>query len=164
MSVVSDILQTWIDPKGLIRAKTVLPREDRALATLMGACLLLFVSEWPSMARSTAADPSVPFEARMGGGLMAVIFVMPLVFYGIAWISRLVAGVFGGKGSGYAARMALFQALLAMTPLALINGLARGLQGPGFAATVTGLAALAGFLWMWLSMLVTVEREGPGHV
>jgi hypothetical protein len=164
MSVVSDIVQTWTDPKGVIRAKTVLPREDRALATVMGACLLLFVGEWPSMARNVAADPSVPFEARVGGGLMAVIFVMPLVLYGIAWIGRLIAGAFGGRASGYAARMALFQALLAMTPLALIYGLARGVQGPGPAATITGLAALAGFLWMWLTMLWTVEREGPGHV
>lgn len=164
MGVVADIVQTWIDPRGVIRAKTVLPREDRALATLMGACLLVFVAEWPMMARSAAIDPSVPFEARMGGGLVAVIFVLPLVFYGLAGLSRLVAWVFGGKGSGYAARMALFQALLAMAPLSLIHGLARGLQGPGPAATITGLAAVAGFVWMWLSMLVTVEREGPGNV
>ena len=164
MSVVADIVQTWIDPKAVIRAKTVLPREDRALATVFGACLLLFVAQWPVMARNTAADPSVPFEARMGGGLMAVIFVMPLVFYGIAGLSRLVARIFGGKGTGYAARMSLFQALLAMAPLSLIYGLARGLQGPGPAATITGLAAIGGFLWMWLSMLVTVEREGAGNV
>ena len=164
MSVIGDILQAWTDPKGLIRAKTILPREDRALATVMGACLLLFVAEWPSMARAAALDPSVPMEARIGGGLMAVIFVMPLVMYGVAWASRLVAGVFGGKGSSYSARMALFMALLAMTPLALISGLAKGLQGPGFAANLTGAAALAGFLWMWLAMLWTVEREGPGDV
>ena len=164
MSVIGDIVQAWTDPRGLIRAKTILPREDRALATVFGSCLLLFVAEWPSMARQAASDPSVPFEARMGGALMAVIFVMPLVMYGVAWVSRLVAGALGGKGTGYAARMALFMALLAMTPLALIYGLAHGLQGPGFAANLTGAAAIAGFLWMWLAMLWTVEREGPGHV
>jgi hypothetical protein len=163
MAIIPDILNSWRDPKGLIRAKTAIPREDRALATLMGAAGLIFVAGWPEMARKAALDSSVPMDARIGANLMALIFILPLFLYLFAGLTHLVARAVGGKGSGFGARMALFQALLSSTPLFLLNGLARGFlpQGPGTVAV--GAVALAGFLWLWLTMLVTVER-GEAHV
>jgi hypothetical protein len=160
MPVLADIRRSWSDPRGLIRDKAASPREDRALATLMGSCALIFVAQWPDMARQAAAHPDVPLDARVGGSLMAVIFMLPLFLYFMAWIVSLVGRALGGRASGFAVRMALFQALLAASPLFLLNGLVRGMTGPGPGQLLVGGLALAGFLYLFISMLITVEREG----
>lgn len=158
MGVIPDILRSWRDPRGLIAEKAATRREPLALATLMGACALIFVAQWPLNARLAHLDPSVPLDARMGASLMAVVFILPLVMYVLAGVSHMIARALGGRGTGFGARMALFQALLALTPVSLLYGLVRGFVGEGTAAVVLGLIWAVGLLWMWLTMLVTVER------
>lgn len=160
MAVLADIRRAWSDPRGLIRDKAASPREDRALATLMGACALIFVAQWPEMARLAHLHPDVPLDARVGGSLMAVVFILPLFLYFLAWVIGLLGRALGGRASGYAVRMALFQALLAAAPLFLLNGLVRGMTDPGPGHWAVGALALAGFLYLFISMLLAVEREG----
>lgn len=159
MTVTGDILATWRRPRDILRAKLDEgPREDRALAVLMGACSLMFVAQWPSLSRAATLDPSVPLDARIGGALMATIFILPVTLYALAAISHLIARLFGGKGSHYGARLALFWALLCLSPLLLLNGLVAGFLGQGTQATVVGLIVLAAFLWLWFTLLVEAER------
>ncbi len=159
MTVTTEILATWRRPRDILRIKLAEgPREDRALAVLMGACSLLFVAQWPALSRAAALDPSVPLDARIGGALMATVFILPVCLYAIAAISHLVARIFGGKGTHYGARLALFWALLCLTPLTLLNGLVAGFLGQGTQATVVGVVVLAAFLWLWLTLLVEAER------
>lgn len=156
MPVASDILSSYLRPRAVIRRKLE-PREDRALATLMGAAGLIFVAGWPQAARMAHLDPSVPLDARLGGSLMAVLFLLPLFCYVLAALSHLVAKVLGGKGSFFGARMALFQALLAIAPLMLLQGLVAGFIGPGPQLTAASLLTGGAFLWIWLNMLIEVE-------
>ena len=159
MAVTPDMLRSWRDPRGVIRAKLANGvREDRALATLMGACALIFVGQWPRLSREAFLDPSIPLEARMVGALMGVVFLLPLMLYGLAAISHLVARMFGGKGSWFSARMALFWALLSVSPLMLLNGLVAGFLGQGAALTVVGVVVAAGFIYLWINMLIEAER------
>lgn len=159
MAVTLDMLRSWRDPRGVIRAKLAGGlREDRALATLMGACALIFVGQWPRLSREAFLDPSIPLEARMVGALMGVVFLLPLMLYGLAAISHLVARMFGGKGSWFSARMALFWALLSVSPLMLLNGLVAGFLGQGAALTVVGIIVAAGFIYLWINMLIEAER------
>lgn len=135
-------------------------REDRALVYLMLACGLIFVGQWPALQRAALADPSTPLDARLGGALMAWLFIAPLALYAVAALTRLVARVLGGRGTGYGARLALFWSLLAASPLWLLTGLVAGLIGPGPALTATGAVALGGFIVLWLAALVEAES---GH-
>lgn len=159
MAVTLDIVRGWRRPRALIREKLGQGvREDRALAVLMGACLLFFVAQWPRLSREAFLHPEVPLDARMGGALMGWIFIAPLLFYALGAVSHLVAKAFGGKGTWFSARLALFWALLVVSPLALLNGLVAGFIGEGPAATVVGLLVLGGFLYLWVSMLIEAER------
>ena len=159
MAITLDILRAWKDPRGLMRAKLAVgPREDKALAVLMGACLLFFVAQWPRLSREAFLHPEVPLDARMGGALMGWVFVAPLFIYAVAAISHLIAKAFRGKGTWYSARLALFWAMLAVTPLMLLNGLVAGFIGQGAPATVVGVLVLLGFLYLWISMLIEAER------
>jgi hypothetical protein len=161
MSVAQRILRTWRDPRGVMRATLADgPREDRALAVLLGGCGLAFVAQWPALARAAHLEPSVPLDARLAGALMGALFVLPPLAYALAAASHLAARAMGGRGTWFGARMALFWSFLAVTPAMLLHGLVTGIVGPGAGATLLGVAVLLAFLFLWLSALAEAER-GP---
>jgi hypothetical protein len=158
MSVTRDIARTYRAPREVLRRRVAgAPREDRALAIVMAACALMFVSQWPLQSRLAFEDPTVPLDMRMGGALMGWVFIAPLAFYLLAAVVHAIARLFGGRASWYEARMALFWALLAASPLWLLNGLVAGFIGPGPELTMVGLAALLTFLVFWGAGLWEVE-------
>ena len=165
MTVTADILATWRSPRAVLRNKLAgPPREDRALAVLAGACLLIFVGELPGLARAAHLDPSVPLDARISGALLGTLFVLPLIFYALAGASHLVLRVLGRAGSAYGSRVALFWSLLCIGPLMLLQGLLAGFAGPGWVTGITGFAVLVGFVAIWRAGLAVVRETGSQHV
>lgn len=159
MSVTLDIARAWSAPRRLIRTKLDQgPREDRALAVIMGAALFVFVAQWPVAMRAARLDPSIPLEVRLGGALMACVFFLPLIAYVLALISHGVTLLFGGVGTGYGARLALFWAFLAVAPVMLIQGMMTGFLGQGVMITAVQIIAGVGFLWMWFNMLIEAAK------
>ncbi|MDP4031916.1 MAG: YIP1 family protein [Pseudorhodobacter sp.] len=158
MAVSSDILASYRHPRAVLRRKLDQGvREDRALAVLLAACVLNFVAQWPGLARAAHFDPTQPLEARIGGALLATVFLLPLIAYAVAAISHLLARVFGGSGSFYGARLALFWSMLAIAPLLLLHGLVRGFIGAGPAQVLMAVLVLVGFLYLWLNALIEAE-------
>lgn len=148
MSVTADILATYRDPRGPVgRLLATGPREDRSLAILMAAALLMFVARAPVLARAAAADPSVPLQARLGITLFALLFMVPLLAYAMAGLLHLGARLIGRGGEGWRARVALFWALLAISPAMLAQGLVEAFAGAGGVTAATGLVVFALFLW-----------------
>lgn len=133
------------------------PREDRAIATLAAGCLVLFVASWGRLARE-AAETGQELVPLMSNTLYATLFVVPLLMYGIAALSHLIAKPFGAKGGWFAARMALFWTLLATSPLLILWGLTSGLIGPGPQEQITGLIWLVAFVVLWTLNLREAER------
>jgi len=164
MAVTVDIVRSWRRPRAVMRDLLAHgPREDRAIAYLLAACLLLFVAQWPRLVRVAEGLESVPGQQSAEMSQLAAyaffgsVMVLPLVLYLLAAVSHAVARVLGGQGTWYGARLALFWALLASTPLALLYGLVRGLIGPGQQATLTGLVWTATFLVIWIASLAEAE-------
>ncbi|WP_300520331.1 YIP1 family protein [Aliiroseovarius sp.] len=149
MSIVMDILGSYRRPRAMFRRRVGGEiREDRAIAVLMGACVIVFVAQWPRLSRE-AFQQGEDVQMLIGATLLAWVFIMPLILYAIGSLSHMVARLFGGRGNAYRARFALFWALLCAAPLWLLNGLVAGFIGPGPALQVTGIIALAGFLAFW---------------
>ena len=158
MAVTTDIIASWRRPRATIRrhlARGV--SEAFAFTILLAFLTLAFVSQWPEASHEAflANEPSA--APRLLARALAVLATIPL-WYGVAALSRLLARAFGGRGSWYSARMALFWAMLAVSPLVLFHGLIRGFLGDGLQATVVGLLVLAGFLYLWLAMMIEAER------
>ncbi len=122
----------------------------------MAACLLIFVSQWPSLARAAHLDPSIPLDARLGGALLAMLFMLPLICYAIAAVAHLLARMVGGRGSWLSARLALFWSMLAISPLMLLQGALAGLVG-GAVSVVTGIVVLGLFLRIWGAAMAEAE-------
>ncbi|MBE1281882.1 MAG: YIP1 family protein [Rhodobacteraceae bacterium] len=160
MPVTTDITATYRGPRRVMaRLVSMGQREDRALAFLMGGCILMFFARLPSLARQAHLESS-DLNMLMGGALLALIFILPLVLYVLAWVTHLIARAVGGRGDSYTARLALFWALLAASPLALLHGLVAGFIGPGAAQQVVGLIWFLLFAWFWISCLVQGYKAG----
>lgn len=158
MQITADIVRSWLHPRTVMaRRLSGGVREDRALAYLMIACVVIFVAQWPRLARDAQIDPSTPLDVRLGGTLFGWLFIAPLALYAVALLSHLLACLLGGKGNFFGARMALFWSLFAVAPLWLLNGLVAGIIGPGPELTLTGGISLAVFFVVWISSLIEAE-------
>lgn len=157
MSVTRDIVATYRGP-GRVVARLVArgPREDRALIILMVGCIMVFVAQWPRLARQ-AYLTGEELDMLLGGTLMAWLFIMPLLLYVMAFVVHLGARVMGGRGTGYGSRLSLFWALLASSPVLLLHGLVAGFIGEGPVLDAVGLLWLALFGWFWIAALVRIE-------
>ena len=157
MPVTSDITATYRGPGRVMqRLLSMGQREDRALAFLMAACVIVFVAQMPRLSREahlTGQDLNI----LLGGALMGWIFIAPLLMYALAGATHLLAKMIGGKGSFFGARLALFWAWLASTPLALLHGLTIGFVGPGLEANLVGAVWLAAFGIFWIQSLREAE-------
>lgn len=158
MTVTRDLVATWRSPRAALRRH--LSRgvsEPFAFALLLVFLILAFVSQWPVAAREAfeADEPSA--LPRILARALAVLATIP-VWYGVAAISHLVARLFGGRGTWYAARIALFWALATVSPLMLLQGLVGGMIGPSPALVATSVGVGLAFLWLWLTMLHEAER------
>lgn len=153
MPVTTDIVATYRGPGRVIRRLLAMgPREDRALVILMAGCVVVFIAQWPRLARE-AHLTGQELNPLLGGTLLAWVFIAPLLFYAIAFLSYLILRALGGKLTGFDARMALFWAFLASSPVLLLHGLVAGFVGPGLELNIVGALWLALFVWFWLATM-----------
>ena len=159
MPVTSDITATYRGPGRVMRKLMGMgAREDRALAFLMGFCVIAFIAQLPRLARQAHLQGE-DLSMMMAGALMGSVFILPLVLYLVAGLTHLVRKAFGRQSSGYGARLALFWSLLASTPLLLLYGLIGGFMGQGPALQLVGLVWFGIFLWFWIA---TLRASGEG--
>jgi hypothetical protein len=159
MPVSTDIVASYRGPRPVMRRLLAMPEsEGRALAILMAGCLVTFIGQWPRLARE-AHLTGQDLNPLLGASLLGWIIIMPLVLYLVAGVAHIIARVLGGRGSFYGARLALFWALLAASPLLLLHGLVAGFIGPGPQLVLVGALWCAVFLWFWLGGMVAVERR-----
>lgn len=159
MAATQDIVATYRGPGKVIRR--LLDRgvpEASVLIYLMVACLLVFVAQTPRLARE-AYETGEDLSMMMAGTLMAWIFIAPLLLYLVAALSGLVLRLFGVKLTGHNARLVLFWAFLAATPLLLLWGLTAGFIGPGIEMTLVGGLWLGAFVWFWISGIIAARSR-----
>lgn len=160
MSVIGDMVATYGGPRKVVsRHLAIGQREDRALVFLLLGSVMIFVSQAPFQARLAHFDDTVPLEARLYWSGLFWIFIVPLAMYPLAAISRFLARAFGVSVSWFGARMALFWALLASTPLLLLQGLAAGLLLTPLVPSALLFVWFLVFIWFWISGLRQAGRE-----
>ena len=142
------VLASWRRPGQVVRGLSPMC-EGAMLAVLMGAMLVFLIAQAPGHARAAALDPAVPMAGRMAGALTAVLLMMPLVAYAVASLVALASRLTRWRLAAEDSRLALFWALLAISPAMLLAGLVEGLIGPGPALTITRQIAGIGFLFIW---------------
>ena len=158
MSVTVDIVESWRRPRVVVRRLLAQPRsEPFAFSLLMTGLILLFVSLAPYLAREAYFQPEQPLTQRGLAAALAMAATVPF-WYLLAALGHLVARILAGKGSFYAARIALFWAVVAASPGLLTSGLVRGMRGNDAVSDGLGLIAALAFVVLWVVMLQEAER------
>ncbi len=148
MAAVDDILRSYRAPRAVVRGLLARERsEPRALSILVAALVVIFVGQWPALARQ-AFEGGQPMAGLALGTALALGATVPL-FYGLAALPQLIARGFGGRGSWYGARLALFWALLAVAPLMLLQGLVAGFIGQGAQLALVSALVFLAFILIW---------------
>lgn len=159
MAAVDDILRSYRAPRTVLRAHLAQPRsEPRAFTFLVAALIVIFVAQWPRLSRVAFEQPDIPLSGLMVGTGLAMAAMVP-VFYGLAGLGHLGARAFGGRGTWYGARVALFWALLSASPLMLLQGLVAGFIGTGAQLSLVSGLVFVAFVAIWLAGLRVAEFE-----
>ncbi|MDB6177491.1 hypothetical protein PAF17_08195 [Paracoccus sp. Z330] len=156
--ILPRIVESWWAPRRVVRGLSAMP-ESGKLIVLMLAMLIFLIAQAPLRAREAQLDPSVPFDARMGGALLAVMFLMPLLAYGLASAMSLMMRATPWRLAPEHSRLALFWALLAVAPAMLLWGIVAGMIGPGAALTLVQMLAGIGFLGIWFGGISALTRR-----
>lgn len=152
------IVQSWIAPARVVRGLRGMP--DAALVVVLLVAMLIFwLAQAPQHAREAALDPATPLVPRLAGSALAVLFLLPLLAYGLAEVVALLIRLTPWRITGAESRLALFWALLAVAPAMLLSGLVGGFIGPGPALTVTRVLAGLGFAVIWIAGIVTLSTR-----
>lgn len=150
MAVVSDIAANYVCPRrvfnGMLARKT---SEGRVLAMVFAGCAVTFIGQWPRLARDAHFE-NTDIYPLLGGALMGWMLIAPLLLYLIAYISHAACILIKARVTAHDARLALFWAFLASSPLMLLYGLTAGFIGPGRALDMVGLVWCGVFLWFWI--------------
>lgn len=158
MPVTTDIVRSWRSPRAVMRSHLARGRsEPWAFSLLVAFMLVAFVAQWPGASREAFFNPEKPLAAQMFAIGMGMLAFVP-VWYLLAAIGHWAAKLLGGQGDHYGARLALFWALVTVSPLMLLLGLVKGMIGAGPALVsvtiVTGLA----FAAFWILNLIEAEQ------
>ncbi len=156
--MVPRVLQSWVAPRRVVRGLSDMPERVK-LAVLMAAMLVFLIAQAPANARLAQLDPSVPFQARMGGALLAVMFMMPVLAYALAGLAAALSRLTPWRLTPDDSRLALFWALLAVAPAMLLAGLAEGLVGQGPALALLRVVCGIGFLAIWGAGIAALARK-----
>ena len=164
MAVTTDIVRTWRGPRTVVRKLLAAgQREDRAIAYVMVACLLIFVAQWPRLTReasgfgSSSSEEAPQLAQLIAYEFMGWLMIWPLLLYAIAAVTHVIAKGFGGQGTFYTARIALFWSLLATTPVLLLYGLIVGFLGQGPGANLVGAVWFIAFAVIWFQSFREAE-------
>lgn len=151
MSVTTDIPATYLGPRKVFaRLLSMGAREDRLLVFLLSGCVLTFVAQMPKLAREAHLSGQ-ELNMLLGGALLGIVFIAPLLLYTLALAAHWLARALRGRGEAYQARLALFWAFLAASPVMLLHGLVAGFIGPGVPLDAVGIIWCAAFLWFVVS-------------
>lgn len=158
MPVTNDIVKSWHSPRVVMRSHLSRGRSEPWAFTLLVAFMVVaFIAQWPRASRVTSMTPEVPLSPQLLAIGLGILALIP-VWYLLAAISHWITKLAGGQGDHYGARLALFWALVTVSPLMLLQGLVTGMIGPGPGLTM--ITALTGFSFLvfWILNLIEAER------
>ncbi len=135
------------------------PGEERLLIYLVIAILLFFVARIPNLLKVSAiqANEEISIAAIFVTNLVSSFFFAPLLLYAVAALSHLIAKVFGGTGTSYGARLALFWTLLVIAPLSLLSTIIQVAYPADWLTTLLLVGMFLLFTYVWGTCLSVAE-------
>ena len=152
MPVVNDIVQTYTTPRNIFQSRLELTvTEGRAYAYLLAGCFVQFIARLPELANTHLFnDSGISFVAASSGNFLGLVVFGPFLFFLLAGIANLLARLANRRCSWRNSRVVLFWAFLAVSPLALLNGIASAAIGVELLSWILQGAQGLAFLFFWV--------------
>lgn len=159
-SLSGAILRSFRAPREVVRDLLAQDRrEGRLMLYLTLALGIVFVAQWPRLLREASAE--IGFEPLFAGALFGIMFVGPLLAYGLAALMGLLLRPVAPV-EPFAVRLALFWALLVTAPLMLFQAALASVAGAGgLAERLSGYAVLAAFVLLLAAGLRVAVESAP---
>ncbi len=161
MTLIGDILGAYKSfPASMRRQLAMEPREEKLLLYVVLACFIGLIARMPGIIElaNTSTNEEVTLLNAIGTNIVSTMFYGPIMLYIIAALSHIVSKIFKGQGSFRNTRLALFWAVLVISPLYLALVALRPLiSAPDFQSMGN---ILAGFLFIicWGVCLTVAEK------
>ena len=152
MPVVNDIFQSYLKPRAVFESRLEsTASEGRAYAYLLAGCFAHFIARLPGLANTHLfGDSGISFVAASSGNFLGLVVFGPFLFYLLACIANLLARLANRGCSWRNSRVVLFWAFLAVSPLALFNGIASAAIGIEALSWILQAAQGLAFLLFWV--------------
>ncbi|PCD76786.1 YIP1 family protein [Pseudothioclava arenosa] len=159
MAATEDILRSYRAPRAVVRSHLARKRSEmRVFSFLIAGLIVIFIAQWPRLSRFAFEHPDQPLTGLMVGTGLGLLAAIPL-FYLMAAGAVLLSRGFGGAGNWYGGRLSLFWAMLAISPLMLLQGLVAGFIGAGPQLGIVSLLVFAVFFAIWIAGLRVTQFE-----
>ena len=156
MAVASDVVRAYASPRRTARLMlSKVNSESRALALVMIGCTFLFIAQFPELILQGRTNTGQPTLAAMAAGrVIGTLLFAPLMFYFLAGATGALMRLLGRQISWLHSRVSLFWAVLAASPLVLIEAVAGGLQLNDLVQQTVSVVTIILFAAFWVSGLV----------
>lgn len=159
---VADIVGAYGGLRGSMRNQMDRGNDEaRLMAYLAFGCFVIFLSFLPRLLSTDLSGTDQSIAAGITVWFFAVMFFAPLILYGIAAISHLIAKAFGAKGPYHNARHAVAWMLVVLSPVLIVKGMLGSvfitLELPMAIGALNALLAFA-ILRIWGAFLAESEN------
>ena len=156
MAVATDIVRAYAGPRRTARlVLSKVDTESKALALVMIGCTFLFIAQFPELVLQGRTNAGQPTLAAMAAGrFIGTLLFAPLMFYLLAGATGALMRLLDRQISWLHSRVSLFWAVLAASPLVLIEAVAGGLQLNDLVQQTVSVATIVLFTAFWVSGLV----------
>lgn len=118
------ILDAYVDMRWSTRSLIEThPSEARLLFMALLSDVIFFLARSMSMVVAPPQEVALALPAQVGLGVIVAFLIRTSLFYIIAVAAKIVAMPFGGKGSWYETRCAVFWAALVSAPIELFGAI-----------------------------------------
>lgn len=99
------------------------PSESRLLMLAILSDVIFFLARSLSMVVAPPEEVALALPAQIGLGVVVAFLIRTSLFYVLAALAKMVSAVFGGKGSWYDTRCAVFWAAFVSAPVEIFAAL-----------------------------------------
>lgn len=122
MSIISNIFLSYMSPIKIFNDRVIKTSDSQLFGILVVGCLITLFGQFPSLYYKSLSSHD-PFIGMFSASLVAILLIMPLLFYFCSGILFLVLIIFKFRLTSLHSRISLFWSFTLVSPWGLVNTL-----------------------------------------
>ena len=120
MNIISNIFFSYFSPIKIFNTSVKISDDSQLFGVLVVGCLFTLIGQFPSL-YNLAKYSLTPLVGIFSARLVAILLIMPLVFYVTSGLLYLFLRIFKLKVTSFQTRLSLFWAFTLVSPWGLVK-------------------------------------------